>query len=174
MCSPAIKRRRGSTVPEMVIVSVAFVLLLTGLVATGVNSAKEYAYGSSKLQADNNASLGLQELANEVRDGIRASVCTERDHLTVTFPVKNAAGDYDRYVDGQTFTYGVYNGYLYRVSGGWAYTSSSQVLSKGVESVRFAVNGTQVQIELVARKQVGNKTSSSTFRTQVTLRKERL
>ena len=49
MKRPAIKRRRGATVPEVVIVSVAFVLLLTGLVATGVNSAKEYAYGSSRV-----------------------------------------------------------------------------------------------------------------------------
>jgi hypothetical protein len=152
----------------MVVVTAVFCVLLAGLITMSVNAATEYAFGSTKLAADNSASLALQALARNVRDGVRASVDTTGTQLTVVFPAVNAQGDYDRFTDGATCRYYLTGTTLYRQQG----TATPSILGRNLASVRFSVNGSQVGLAMTSRQQSGPRSQQTVLSTQVTLRNE--
>ncbi|HEU4752640.1 MAG TPA: hypothetical protein VFU47_05980 [Armatimonadota bacterium] len=155
----------------MIAVSISFVLLLSGLVAMGVTAGKQWAYGSSKLIADGDASMAIQKLANEIRDGKRIDTAASTSStLVVVFPLKNATtGDYDRFTDGTTYKYFLSGGNLVRQQG----TNPTTVIARAVNTVSFTYSGNnQVQITLRTQKQMGTRTGVTTYVTQVSLRNE--
>jgi hypothetical protein len=161
--------RRGATLPELMVVIGSFAFLLAGVIAMGVNSASEWGRGSTKLIADNDASIALQKLGREVRNGIRCYTNTSRDQLWVVMPVTNAQGDYDRFTESASHVrFYRSNGNLYRQVG----SGTASVLAREVDSINFQVNGTQVEIQLRCRKEAGIRYGETTLETQVTLRNE--
>jgi hypothetical protein len=162
-------KRRGATLPELMVVIGSFAFLLAGVVAMGVSSASEWGRGSTKLIADNDASLALQKLAKDARIGIRCYVNTDGTQLSVVLPVANAQGDFDRFTEDPAHVrYYLSSNTLYRQKG----TGTPTVLADGINSVGFSVNGTQVQMTLRVRKQTGSRYGETTLKTQVTLRNE--
>src|SRR5689334_5125103 len=111
------KRRRGTTLPEVVTVAFAFVLLLYGLVAMSVSAGNQWSYGSSQLMTDNDASLAIQRAAADMRDGISATTSNGGTQLAVQMPAVNDQGDYDRTTNGSVYNYYVSSGKLYRQIG---------------------------------------------------------
>jgi hypothetical protein len=156
--------RRGSSVTEVILMSGIMFLMLAALVTLSINIGRQWASGSSKMMSDGSASLALQTVAQEIRDGIRASV--SGGTLTVVMPYVNAQGDYDRYTDGTSVQYYLSGGKLYRQRG----SATPSVVSTRVTAVAFTVNGEQVTLQMTAKRTSGTKTSTSTYRTQVTLR----
>jgi hypothetical protein len=161
-------RRRGATLPEVLTVSAMLVMLLSGVVTMGVNASTEWSNGSSKLIADNDASLALQALGRDVRDGIRASTDSTGSTLYVVLPYVNGQGDFDRFVDGDTVQYYLSSGNLFRKQG----TAGADLLAENVTGLVFSVDGSVVDIQLTSRKQMGTKTGVTTLNTQVMLRNE--
>ena len=163
-----LKRRRGVSIVEAVISSFVLVIMLVGLAGMGVNALNQWSFGSSKVLADNDAVLALQNLSREVRAGVRATVSQDLGTLTVVMPYVNGQGDYDRFRDGVTVRYYSSDGKLWRQSG----TASATALSKKVNWVSFSANGSQIQIQVNSRQQYGRRVGDTTLTTQVTLRNE--
>ena len=161
------KMRRGITVAETITAGALFVLLLAGLVSLNSGAAAAWSIGSSQMMADNNASLALQKLTTEIRDGQSASVDTTGTRLTVTFPAITADGDYDRSGAGNTIVYFLSGTSLTRQQG-----TASAVLCKNVNSVQFAVSGGQVQVTLTSRQQNGTQARLTTLTSPVSLRNQ--
>jgi hypothetical protein len=162
------RARRGTTLLEVATVSLLFVTLLGGMVTMGINTAGQYSRDSSRMMADGDASLALQALSRDARNGIRASVNTGGTELTIVMPVVNAAGDYDRFVEGASVRYylNTTTRKLFRQQG----TNAARVLGSNITAVSFAVNGPQVQVTLTARQQHGSKAKQSVLKSQITLR----
>lgn len=161
------RHRRGTTITEVVIASFVFLILLTGLVGMSMNALSQWSYGSSKLNADNDAVVAMQKLTTDVRSGTRALTSGSGSVLALVLPVINAQGDYDRFTEGSTVYYYVSSGKLWKLANG-----NATVIGKKINWVSFAVNGSQVQIRTNSRQQVGTKIGDTTLTTQVTLRNE--
>lgn len=149
-------------------VSTMFAMSLTGLVSVGVTAGTQWSIGSSRMMADNNASLALQSCAQDVRNGLRATVSTNNKELTVVRPAVNLEGDFDRLRDGDVIRYYLSNGMLYRQRG----TRTPIVLGKKITGIRFAVDGSEIEIQLTAQQKNGNRVGETTLKTEVTLRNE--
>lgn len=161
------KTRRGITVAETITAGALFVLLLAGLIALNSGAASAWSIGSSQMMADNNASLALQKLTTEIRDGESASVDATGTRLTVTFPSVTADGDYDRGGTGNTLVYSLSGTSLTRQQG-----TANAVLCRNVNSVQFAVSGGQVQVTLTSRQQNGTQARLTTLTSPVSLRNQ--
>lgn len=162
------RNRRGISLPEVVVASLCFMLMLAGLVGMAINGLRQWSAGSSKIMADNDAVLAIQGLSNEIRSGIRAYTNDTGTTLTVVLPAVNAQGDYDRFNEGSSVKYYVSNGNLYRQQD----VASAKVMARKVNSVKFAVDGAQVQITTNSRQQYGTKVGDTTLKTQVTMRNQ--
>ena len=137
-----------------------FAMSLTGLVSVGVTSSTQWSIGSSRMMADNNASLALQSCAQDVRNGIRATVSTNNKELTVVMPAVNLEGDFDRLTDGDVIRYYLADGTLYRQRG----TRTPIVLGKRLTSLRFEVDGAKIRIQLTAQQKNGTHLGETTLK----------
>lgn len=165
------RNRRGSTLAEVITATGLLTMLLGAMVALTVNASAEWTQGSSKMSADSDASMAMQTLASDARVGIRATISANAQELTVIVPVKNAQGDYDRYVEDPTaIRYFLSNGSLCRQKGAAAAT----ILARRVNSIRFAMgsSSSQVNITLTAQQRAGMRYQTTTYETQITLRNE--
>jgi hypothetical protein len=161
-------RRRGATIAEVLVASAVLLLMLGGVVSIGVQSSDGWAMGTSQVLADDSASSALQAITRDVRDGISCVVNTAKTEATVTLPEINAQGDYDRFSDGSIVRYYLSAGKLYRqVDGGIA-----TVLTRNVTAVRFEELAGKIQLEITRQKQNGNRSATTTLKTQVALRNE--
>lgn len=163
-----LRRRRGVTLAEVVVASLCFLVMLTGLIGMSINGLRQWSFGSSKIMADNDAVLAIQSLSNEIRSGIRAYTNDTGTNLTVILPVINSQGDYDRFNEGTSVQYYVTNGKLYRQQG----VTTATVMARNIKSVKFAVDGAQVQVTTNSRQQYGTKVGDTTFQTQITMRNQ--
>lgn len=163
-------RRRGVSIVEVVVASFVFLLMLTGLLGMGISAVNQWSFGSSKMLADNDAVLATQLLSAEVRSGIRAYTDTSGGTLSVVLPAVNSQGDYDRFTEGATVRYYVANGKLMCQQG----VTTATVLARKINSVVFAVNGSQVDIQTNSRQQFGTKIGDTTLKTQISLRNQPL
>jgi hypothetical protein len=150
-------------------VSTMFAMSLTGLVSVGVTAGTQWSIGSSRMMADNNASLALQSCARDIRDGLRATVSTNGRELTVVMPAVNLEGDFDRLTDGDVIRYYLSNGLLFRQRG----TRTPIVLGKNLTALQFEVDRTKISIQLTTQQKNGNRVGETTLNTEVTLRNER-
>jgi Flp pilus assembly protein TadG len=165
---PGLKRRRGATLVEVGIVSGILILMVLGVVSLTITTTRELASNGARLASDHDAAMATQLLAREVRNGMSASVNSAGTELSVVLPYVNAAGDYDRFQQGETVLYYLSSGRLYRRSG----SAAAVALAEGITSLRFTLNGSQVGVQLTTRGQSGNRSSNTTLGTQVMLRNE--
>jgi len=149
------------------IATLVFLLMLTGLIGMSSNALAQWSFGSSKVNADNDAVVAMQKLTTEIRSGTRAMATSNGSVLALVMPAVNAQGDYDRFTEGATIYYYVSSGKLWRLGGG-----NATVIAKKINWVSFAVNGSQVQIKTNSRQQIGTKIGDTTLTTQVLLRNE--
>lgn len=161
-------RRRGVTVAEALTAGFAFTIMLSGLVTLFSGTNRGWARDTSKMTADNGASLALQIIAKDVHAGQIATTNSDGSQLTLTFPAVDSNNDYDRYNTGAVLVYYVSNHKLYRQQG----TNTPQMMAPYVDSALFSVVGSQVNIQLTRTHQTGNKTGTTTLSTQVYLRNE--
>lgn len=160
---------RGFSLVEMLIAvavismaSVVLVSLITGAL-TGWSS------GTSKDTASSNATLAMQRLANEIRDGRIAYAYSNT--LVVYFPMSitdEATGmvTYDKSAsDPVPRIYYVADGNLVRSVQG-----VTSVVARGISSATFGASGGMVSITLVSSEQVGHSQSQCQVTGRVTLR----
>jgi len=163
--------RRGVTLTEIMTVSALFVTLLTGLVSTGMSAGTEYSNGTAKMMADDQASLMLQKMVREIRNGVRATVTSPTD-FTVVLPAVNAQGDYDRYVAGTRVRYFLLGNKIMRQEN----SAASTTLARNIREVAFAAetttSGLRYRISLTSRQQGGKNFKDTTLSTTVSLRNE--
>ena len=163
--------RRGTSLAEVITATGLLTMLLGAMVALTVNASAEWTQGSSKMMADSDASMAMQTLAADARTGIRATISANAQELTVIVPVKNAQGDYDRFVeDPAGIRYFLSSGNLCRQKGAAAAT----ILARRVNSVRFVMgsSNSQVNVTLTAQQRAGTRYQTTTYETQITLRNE--
>ena len=157
---------RGATIVEALMAAAAFTLMLSGLVAIGTSALSSWSYGSSKMTADNDASLAMQQMVSDARAGIRAYSNSALNELYVVLPTVNNQGDYNRTSEGTTVRYYLLNGILYRQVG----TAAGVAIGKKITSLRFTVNGEQIGINVTAKQQNGSKVGITTLTGQTSLR----
>lgn len=160
--------RRGATLIEVATASLIFVLMLTGLVAVGMQAGWGWASGASQVMVNDASSTAIQAIARDVRNGIRCSVSADGKQATVTMPYVNSEGDYDRYTDGNQITYYVSSGTLMRQVGSAAATA----LARNVTSVSFQALTGKLLIQITSQRRNGNRSAATTLSTQVAFRND--
>jgi hypothetical protein len=161
-------RRRGASLTEVVTASTVFMLLLGGVVGIGVQASNGWARGTSQVMADDAASSALQAITRDVRDGVSCVVGSSGAEITVTMPLVNSQGDFDRFETGDQVRYYLSSGKLYRQAG----ITSARVLARNVTSIRFQDLGGRISVEITSQRQSGNRTSTTRLTTQISLRNE--
>lgn len=160
------RSRRGVSLPEVITAAAMFFVLLTGLVTMSLNSGLEWCYGTAKIRADDSASLAIQDLAREIRNGTSATVDTTGTQLTVQFPATNSQGDFDRDTAGTVYRYYLSSGRLCRQQG----SASAVVLARNVTGLRFGVDGDEVSLQVTSQQQAGSRSGTTSLNTRVALR----
>lgn len=160
--------RRGITIPEVITSSVLFVLLLAGLLSIGVQASSQWSRGTSRVIVDDAASMAVQAIARDVRDGLSCTTNGDGAEVTVVMPLVNAQGDFDRFTDGVAVRYYRSGTTLYRKPG----EGTPQVLGKRISRVHFAVEDGRLVIELTTRQQLGARVEETQLATQISLRNE--
>ena len=162
--------RRGFNLVEVIIAAGILTFILAGIIATGIASSTQWAISKTKTSADNDASLALQRLTEEVRAGIKASVSSDSKTLTITMPAVNSAGDYDRYTNGAIWSFYASNGKLYRKIG----TGTATRLGNNITGASFALGaGTaQVVATVTSRQYQGSRYGETSYTTTISLRND--
>jgi hypothetical protein len=157
---------RGATLPEIITVAALAVVLLTGMVTMAVNASTEWSRGSSQVSADDSASMALQNLVRDAREGISLRTAVDGTELFVRMPA-GAGTEYNRYTPGAEVRY--YRDSLNRLmrQGG----GTTRMLGEGVARIRFIelTNGS-VAVQLTSTQRNGTSERSSRLDTQITLR----
>lgn len=164
------KTRRGFNLVELIIASGILSFILAGLVATGIASSTQWAISKTKTSADNDASLALQRLTEEIRAGIKATVSSDSKSLSVVMPAVNSAGDYDRYTNGATWTFYQSNGKLYRKIG----TGTATRLGSNITGVSFSLGAGTAQViaTVTSRQTQGSRYGETSYTTTISLRND--
>jgi hypothetical protein len=160
------RSRRGVSVIEIVVASFAMLLVLAGVATVSSSAITQWSRDSSKLFADNDASLALQKLSRGIRDGITASVDSTGTVLSVVMPTINSSGDYNRYSPGLTTQFYLSSGKVWSKVG----SANATQIGKNIKSLNFSVNGVQVTITVDSLQQYGTKTGETSMSTQIALR----
>jgi competence protein ComGC len=167
-----LKTNRGATLVEVMVV-IGIVTLICGVLLMLVNgSLSTWSASASTAYADSSASIAVQKLAHDIRDGASASL--DGSALVVVFPatLSDTGGNgetlYSPGASGVTKRYLLSNGNLIRRVGG-----TDTILARGMHSVDFSATLGVVTVTIVAREQVGKSTTSKTSTTRVTLRNYR-
>jgi len=79
-------RTRGMTLLETMLSTALLSLVGLGLSAMLMGSVKGWSTGTSKDQTTSAATLALQKLSTEIRDGRSSVISSDGSTLTVTFP----------------------------------------------------------------------------------------
>lgn len=172
LTSKLLKTNRGATLVEVMVV-IGIVTLICGVLLMLVNGTLgTWSSSASTAYADSSASIAVQKLARDIRDGASASL--DGSTLVVVFPatLSDTGGNgetlYSPGAIGATRRYLLSNGNLIRRVGG-----TDTILARGIHSLDFSATLGVVTVTLVAREQVGKSTTSKTSTTRVTLRNYR-
>lgn len=159
-------KHRGVTLPEVTIALALFLFLLGGFILLLLGASNQWCSESARLTADEEASRAKQLLVRDLRDGLRASTNDTGTVLRLVRPAIAPSGDFDRFREGSHIEYYAAQGCLYRREG----TAVPLVLSRGIDSARFAVGGARIGIELTSAETVGKRSRSRTLRAELVLR----
>lgn len=164
------KCRRGFNLVEVIIAAGIMMFILAGVIATGIASTTQWAVNKTKTSADNDASLALQRLTEEVRTGIKAAVSSDSKTLTITMPAVNSAGDYDRYTNGASWSFYQSNGSLFRKIG----TGTAVQLGKNITGATFALGSGSAQVvaTITSRQTQGTRYGETSYVTTISLRND--
>lgn len=164
--------RRGMTLIEVMVAAGLLTLVTAAFVAMLIQSIRGWSSSISGQTSTSNATIGIQRLANDIRDGRSAQVSTDKKTLTVTFPrtITDPGTHeqvYDLSGDGPApRSYYVSNGSLVRRVG-----SVTSVLCQGVTTVTFrAWGGTVTVTTLTGSDQEGTHTATQQLTGSIALR----
>ncbi|MBI3911689.1 MAG: hypothetical protein HY320_12260 [Armatimonadetes bacterium] len=157
-------RRRGISLIELLAALSFATLISTGVVGLSLSASKQWSRDTAKTIADDHISLALQNAVRRISDGKSASV--SNGVLYVTMPYVNSNGDYDRFKDGQTFSFSVQNGTLYRTDS----NGVKELLGRNIASATFTASSATVGISLTSNKQTGTDQMQASVSSSTTLR----
>lgn len=150
------------------------VLCLTGVTMVSVlsGSLNVYSRGESGTNAVNSATIALQRLSNDIRDGrsatVNSGVLTVRYPATVTDP---STGEkmYDLSAqDPVAHLYYLSNGNLVR-----SVNSSVTTIARGISSVTWGASGGSINVTITGTAQTGSKVSNQQVVGRITMRNYR-
>lgn len=153
---------------SMSIISMAGV----ALVALLSHSLSAWSAGSSNEAATSSATIALQKLSNEIRDG-KAAVGSSGT-LTVTFPrlitdpLTNESVYDSSASDPVTRSYYISNGNLVRKMG-----TNVVILARGISSATFGADGGIVSVTLIGDQHIGSSASTYQVTGRISLRNYR-
>jgi type II secretory pathway pseudopilin PulG len=156
----------GMTAIELVLSISILSLLGVGLLTMLRQGMDGWASGTGKEAANSAATVALQRLTYEIRDGRTATVsgATTAQHLTVVFPLVltdpvSHETVYDALANDPTSrSYYVSNGNLVKNVGG-----AVSVLARRVTSVAFVASANTVDITVQSTQQPGRRDSAYTY-----------
>ncbi|MHB9035191.1 MAG: prepilin-type N-terminal cleavage/methylation domain-containing protein [Armatimonadota bacterium] len=154
-----LRNRRGMTLLEIVMSTALLSIVGMAITATLVGSIRGWSSGTSKEFTTSSATVAMQKLSMDIRDGRSATV--SNGTLTVTFPrvlTDGVTGEdvYDLSTSSAiTRSYYISGGNLVRNIGGVV-----NVLGRGVTSATFGSTGGTVSVTLVSEEQVGTSTAT--------------
>ena len=163
------RTRRGATIPEVITVAILSVVLLTGMITMAVNASTEWSMGSSQVWADNDASMALQNLVRDAREGISLRIAAEGTELFVRMPALSG-NEYNRYALGPEVRYyrDSMNRLVRQIGSG-----TPRVLGENVTRIRFVeVTNSAVAVQLTSTQRNGMHDRTSELNTQIALRNE--
>ncbi len=76
-----LKEERGFTLPELMVTMMIMVIMLFALYSIFDMSIRVFSFGNDKVEAAENARLGLEKMAREIRAAYPADKASGRDHL---------------------------------------------------------------------------------------------
>lgn len=142
------------------------------LVALLIHSLRAWSAGSSNEAATSSATIALQKLSNDIRNG-KAAVGSSGT-LTVTFPrlmtdpLTNESV-YDPSVsDPVTRSYFISNGNLVKQTG-----ASVVIVTRDISSATFGATGGVVTVTLTSNQHIGSSTSTHQVKGRISLRNYR-
>ena len=147
------------------IAGIAFVALLT-------HSLRAWSAGTSEEEATSSATIALQKLANDIRDGKATVISSDQHTITVTFPRLMTDPNNDESVydpsssDLVTRSYYVSSGNLVRKIG-----SDITILARGISEITFGASGGIVNATIV--QPFGSNDKTYIVRSQISLRNYR-
>jgi hypothetical protein len=158
--------RRGLTAPEAMVATFVLVLMVSGLLGLLRMCGFEFWRNNAKMTADDSASLAMQALSSDMRDGLTATTAQGGQELYVAIPTKNSQGDYDRFTTGGTYRYYMSGSNLYRQLG----TGTPKLLGRNLEKIAFTVNANRVEVQITTRKKGGIDKLYTVLSSQIMLR----
>jgi hypothetical protein len=158
--------RRGLTVPEATVATFVLVLMVSGLLGLLRMCGFEFWRNNAKMTADDSASLAMQALAADMRDGLTATTAMGGQELYVVIPSKNSQGDYDRFSVGGTYRYYLSGTSLYRTLNG----GTAKLLGRNLDKISFTVNANRVDVQVTTRKKGGIEKMTTVLSSQIMLR----
>ncbi len=151
-----LRNRKGFTVVE-IMVSIAILSFVgLGLVSLLMQSMQSYSAGAGEDYATSQATIALQKLTTDIRDGKLATTQDVNKTLVVSFPAKlrDTATGQDYYdptaTDPVSNYYYVSDGNLVRRIG-----TTITVLGRGVTVATFEVQGAKVIANLTSTERLG-------------------
>lgn len=150
MCS--VQNTKGYTILEMVIAVSILSLVTIGVMSISVSSSKLVSEVTSKTYADSDASLAMQFLLNDIREGQAYAISTTlqtNDTLSLTFPVITSSGAYNRtvpdashpatyYLSDSSGVLGRTGTYLWKSKAG-----NNTLIRKNIKSISFVGDTTR-------------------------------
>jgi hypothetical protein len=158
--------RRGLTVPEATVATFVLVLLVSGLLGLLRMCGFEFWRNNAKMTSDDSASLAMQALSADMRDGLTATAAVGGQELYVDIPTTNSQGDYDRFTSGGTYHYYLSGTNLYRQLG----TGTPKLLGRNLDKIVFTVNANRVEVQITTRKKGGIDKLYTVLSSQIMLR----
>lgn len=156
MVNTFVRSRRGFTLVE-IMVSIAILSFVgVGLVSLLMQSMQSYSAGAGEDYATSQATIALQKLTTDIRDGSLATTQDANTTLVVSFPAKlrDTATGQDYYdptaTDPVKNYYYVSEGNLVRRIG-----TTITVLGRGVTAATFEVHGAKVMANLTSTERMG-------------------
>jgi prepilin-type N-terminal cleavage/methylation domain-containing protein len=172
--------RKGFTLVEIVISTAILCVATLAIGGLMVHGLRGWSLGTGRDSANNQATIAMQKLCNDVRSARTAAVSSSGDRLTVTFPQlltdsNTSEQAYDSSVNSATTcSYYVANGDLMKQSGGVVRT-----FVPGVSSITFSWSDdtnesadrlAMVAVTLKGKKQVGDSISYQEISGYISLR----
>lgn len=153
---------KGMTLIELVVVVAIIAIASTALIALIINSLDGWSKGTSYNSAAGSATIAMQKLCNEIRDG-RSAVATS-NYLTVTYPLKITDAHTHEQVYDPSANSTVVVAYYLTSTGNLVKNSNGSitVIAKKISTAAFGANGGLVTITLKSTDQMGAKKNEST------------
>jgi hypothetical protein len=164
---------RGTTAIETMISLAVIMVTSFAMLSMLSQGMKVWCKGTSQETATSSATVTLQKLCNEIRDGKSAIVTgAYNDVLTVSFPLvitNPSTGEKTYSLSGTDPAVRIYsrkNGNLVRTVNG-----VDTIIGRGISQVEFGADNGEVNVKkLTVSHQVGMKTSTQTVAARVSLR----